>query len=395
MIKRNVFGKIFSILNESRKFIHVLAGPRQVGKTTVINQVLEEINIPSLYFSADDSAQAGKLWIQMNWEAARIKVKTEKLNDFILVFDEIQKIPDWTEMIKKLWDEDSLSKTPIKVVLLGSSTLLIQQGLTESLAGRFEITRLTHWLYPEMEKAFSFSVEQYIYFGGYPGAAALINDEERWKNYVRDSIVETTISKDILLIKRIDKPALLRQLFYLGASYSGQILSLNKMMGQLQDAGNTTTLSHYTELLDKAGMLKGLQKYASQQFRKRNSSPKFAVYDTAFLTVQLGTGFEKAVSDRSLWGRISESAIGAHLINQCVGKDIELFYWRESPDEVDFVLKKGGNAVAIEVKTGFKSESFKGMSTFIQSFPKSKPLLIGTGGIPIADFFKIEIEDLF
>ena len=395
MIKRKVFNRIFNILSESRKFIHVLAGPRQVGKTTVINQVIEEINIPSAYFSADDSTQTGKLWIQMNWEAARIKVKTEKLNDFILVFDEIQKIPDWTEMIKRLWDEDSLSKMPIKVVLLGSSTLLIQQGLTESLAGRFEITRLTHWSYPEMEQAFSFSVEQYIYFGGYPGAAALINDEERWKNYVRDSIVETTISKDILLMKRIDKPALLRQLFYLGASYSGQILSLNKMMGQLQDAGNTTTLSHYTDLLDKAGMLKGLQKYASQQFRQRNSSPKFIVYDTAFLTVQLGTGFKKAVSDRSLWGRIAESAVGAHLINQCVGKDIELFYWRESPDEVDFILKKGESIVAIEVKTGFKNESLKGMSKFIQSFPKSKPLLIGTGGIPVADFFKIEIEELF
>jgi len=361
----------------------------------VINQVIEEINIPSAYFSADDSTQTGKLWIQMNWEAARIKVRTEKLNDFILVFDEIQKIPDWTEMIKKLWDEDSLSKMPIKVVLLGSSTLLIQQGLTESLAGRFEITRLTHWSYPEMEQAFSFSVEQYIYFGGYPGAATLINDEERWKNYVRDSIVETTISKDILLMKRIDKPALLRQLFYLGASYSGQILSLNKMMGQLQDAGNTTTLSHYTELLDKAGMVKGLQKYASQQFRQRNSSPKFIVYDTAFLTVQLGISFEKAVSDRALWGRVAESAVGAYLVNQCVGKDIELFYWRESPDEVDFVLKKGENIVAIEVKTGFKNESLKGMSKFIQSFPKSKPLLIGTGGIPVADFFKIEIEELF
>ncbi len=395
MIKRKVFNRIFNILRESRKFIHVLAGPRQVGKTTVINQVLKEINIPSAYFSADDSTQTGKLWIQMNWEAARIKVKTEKLNDFILVFDEIQKIPDWTEMIKRLWDEDSLSKMPIKVVLLGSSTLLIQQGLTESLAGRFEITRLTHWSYPEMEQAFSFSVEQYIYFGGYPGAATLINDEERWKNYVRDSIVETTISKDILLMKRIDKPALLRQLFYLGASYSGQILSLNKMMGQLQDAGNTTTLSHYTDLLDKAGMLKGLQKYASQQFRQRNSSPKFIVYDTAFLTVQLGISFEKAVSDRSLWGRIAESAVGAHLINQCVGKDIELFYWRESQNEVDFVLKKGENIVAIEVKTGFKSESLKGMNTFIQNFPKSKPLLIGTGGIPVADFFKIEIEELF
>ncbi len=395
MIKRKIFDRIFNILHESRKFIHVLAGPRQVGKTTVIHQALEEINIPSAYFSADDSTQAGKLWIQMNWETARIKVKTENLKEFILVFDEIQKIPDWTEMIKKLWDEDTLSKTPIKVVLLGSSTLLIQQGLTESLAGRFEITRLTHWSYPEMENAFSFSVQQYIYFGGYPGAATLINDEERWKNYVRDSIVETTISKDILLIKRIDKPALLRQLFYLSTSYSGQILSLNKMMGQLQDAGNTTTLSHYIELLDKAGMVKGLQKYASQQFRRRSSSPKFIVYDTAFLTVQLGISLKNAISDRSLWGRIAESAVGAHLVNQCVGKDIELFYWRDGPDEVDFILKKGGNIVAIEVKAGLKNDSLKGMGTFIQNFPKSKPILIGTGGIPVEEFFRIEIEELF
>jgi len=394
-MKRSVFDNIYNRMREGRKSIQVLMGPRQIGKTTVINQVLDEIDIPHAYFSADASSQAGASWIQTSWEHARLEVKNDNLNDFILVLDEIQKIAEWTEMVKKLWDEDTLNKTPIKVVLLGSSSLLIQQGLTESLAGRFEIIRMTHWSFEEMKKAFSFSVEEFIYFGGYPGAAELIKDEDRWRNYVRDSIIETTISKDILLMKRVDKPALLRQLFYLGASYSGQILSLNKMMGQLQDAGNTTTLSHYSDLLDKAGMLKGLQKYASQQFRKKNSSPKFAVYDTSFLTVQLGISLDQAFSDKSVWGRIAESAVGAHLINQSVIKDFEVFYWRKSPYEVDFVLKKGQKSVAVEVKTGFKKDNLKGMSLFLQSFPNSRPYLVGNGGIGLEEFFNTDVDHMF
>ncbi len=395
MIKRKVFPIIFNRLLEPRKYIQVLAGPRQVGKTTVINQVLEEINVPHAYYSADAVTDSGKVWVQQKWEQARLLIRTQELPEFIIVFDEIQKIADWTEIVKKLWDEDSVSGMPVKVVLLGSSSLLMQQGLTESLAGRFEIIRITHWSFQEMKEAFSFSVEQFIYFGGYPGAASLIDDEERWKSYIRDSIIETTISKDILLMKRIDKPALLKALFYLGAGYSGQILSLNKVTGQLQDAGNTTTLSNYIELLDSAGMIKGLQKYASQQFRKRGSSPKFAVYDTAFLTVMLDTSYRKAVQDSALWGRIAESAVGAHLINQCAGRDIGLYYWRESPDEVDFVIKKGSHLAAIEVKTGMKKESLRGMERFIGNFPDARPYLAGTGGIPVEDFLKIKIENLF
>ena len=394
-IKRAVFDSIYNRMNEKRKFIQVLIGPRQIGKTTVINQVLEEINIPHAYFSADSSAQAGVSWIQTCWEQARLEVKKGKLEDFILVLDEIQKINEWTEMVKKLWDEDTISKTTIKVVLLGSSSLLIHQGLTESLAGRFEMIRMTHWSFDEMQKAFSFSIEEFIFFGGYPGASELIKDEERWRNYIRDSIIETTISKDILLMKRVDKPALLKQLFYLGSFYSGQILSLNKMMGQLQDAGNTTTLSHYLELLDKSGMLKGLQKYASQQFRKKNSSPKFTVYDTSFLSVQLGINLDQAFSDRSAWGRIAESAVGAHLLNQSVLNDFEVFYWRDSPYEVDFVLKKGRKLVAVEVKSGLKKGNLIGISDFLQNFPDSRPFLIGTGGIPIEEFLKTDINDMF
>ncbi|MDZ7767125.1 MAG: DUF4143 domain-containing protein [Melioribacteraceae bacterium] len=270
----------------------------------------------------------------------------------ILVIDEVQKVENWSEQVKKEWDRDRAGEVDLQVILLGSSRLLLQRGLTESLAGRYESTYMGHWSYPEMNSAFGLSADEFVWFGGYPGSAALIDDESRWKQYVRDSLIETTVSKDILMMTRVDKPALMKQLFELGCEFSGQILSYNKMLGQLHDAGNTTTLSHYLHLLDTAGLLAGLDKFSPNKIRQRASSPKLQVHNTALMSAQYPESFEKLKGRPAEWGRWVESAVGAHLLNATLNSDLELMYWRHSNDEVDFVLQKGEQVIGIEVKSG-------------------------------------------
>ncbi len=376
--------------------MQVLTGPRQSGKTTLIQQVLAEIDIPSHYAGADAVEATSNLWVEQQWETARLKLKEQySKGAFLLVLDEVQKIPDWTEAIKKLWDEDSAHKLPLKVALLGSSPLLIQKGIAETLAGRFELIRIPHWSYKEMKEAFNFSLDRFLFFGGYPGAAPLTRDEQRWKNYVNDSLIETTVSRDIFMMSRVDKPALLRRLFELGCQYSGQILSLNKILGQLQDAGNTTTLSHYLELLMAAGMLMGLQKYAPKKVRQRASSPKFQVLNTALISAQTGQSFKEAKHNFEFWGRLVESAVGAHLVNESVNTGLEVFYWREGNKEVDFVLKKGNKIAALEVKSGKKKTALPGIDEFSKKYDTHKKYLIGRGGLELEDFFWLSPTDLF
>ena len=395
MFKRYAYKKIFSRLTEPRRFIQALSGPRQVGKTTLIQQVLKEIGIPGHYASADAVSTASPVWLQQQWETARIKHKSGlHKKGFILVIDEIQKISGWSDTMKLLWDQDTRNRLNIKVVLLGSAPLLVQKGLTESLAGRFELFRIPHWSYSEIRKAFGFSPEQFIYFGGYPGAAGFISDENRWRHYIRDSLIETTISKDIFMMTRVDKPALLRNLFEIGCSYSGQIVSLNKMLGQLHDAGNVTTLSHYLDLLAGAGMITGLQKYSPKKITEKASSPKLQVLNTALITAQTDTGFDETRLDRERWGRLVESAIGAHLINITQGTDVAVLYWRDRNREVDFVLKKGKELIAVEVKSGRAKTSLPGMDAFSNNYRAKKLLLVGGGGIEIYEFLGMDYEQL-
>ncbi|MBI5676560.1 MAG: ATP-binding protein [Nitrospirae bacterium] len=395
MFKRYAYKKIFSRLTEPRKFIQALSGPRQVGKTTLIQQVMKDIGIPGHYVSADAVSAASPVWLQQQWETARIKHKSNlHKKGFILVIDEIQKIPGWSNTVKLLWDQDTGNHINIKVVLLGSAPLLVQKGLTESLAGRFEMFRIPHWSYSEIRDAFGFSPEQFIYFGGYPGAAGLITDENRWRHYIRDSLIETTISKDIFMMTRVDKPALLRNLFEIGCSYSGQIVSLNKMLGQLHDAGNVTTLSHYLDLLAGAGMITGLQKYSPKKIAEKASSPKLQVLNTALITAQTDTGFEKTRLDGERWGRLVESAIGAHLINITQGTDVAVLYWRDRNREVDFVLKKVKELIAVEVKSGAGKTSLPGMEAFSKNYRAKKLLLVGGGGIGVDEFLGMDFEQI-
>jgi len=394
MIERTYIEQLNRRLAEPRNFIQVVMGPRQVGKTTLINQLLQKITIGYVFESADAVLNSNLVWLHQVWETARLKKRISGASEFLLVIDEVQKIENWSLIVKQNWDRDTREGTNIKVVLLGSSRLLIQKGLTESLAGRFETIYMGHWSFTEMEAAFGWNIEQYIFFGGYPGSASLIGDEERWENYIKDSLIETSISKDILMLTRVDKPALLKRLFEIGSLYSGQILSFTKLMGELQDAGNTTTLSHYLDLLSGSGLLGGLGKYAGNVIRQRSSSPKFQVYNNALLSAQTNHKFSEMVINPKKWGRLVESSVGAHLINHSISERYQIYYWREINDEVDFVLEKNGKVIAIEVKSGRRADN-RGMRIFSQKFHPGQLLLVGNEGIGVEDFLRINPGNLF
>lgn len=386
-------GVLEARLNEPRRFLQVVAGARQVGKTTLVEQVLAAAGRPSIYASADEPTLRDAAWLAAQWDRGRMTAAESGKAWAVLALDEIQKVSGWSETVKRLWDEDTRARRPLRVVLLGSSPLLMQQGLTESLAGRFEILHLPHWSYGEMGAAFGFSLEQYLYFGGYPGAAPLIGDPTRWRRYLLDALIETTIARDVLLMTRVDKPALLRRLFELGCRYSGQVLSYSKMLGQLHDAGNTTTLAHYLDLLSGAGMLTGIPKYASKPVRQRGSSPKLQVLNTALMTAQRGLSPEEARADREFRGRLIESAVGAHLANAAAGGTCEVFYWRERNREVDFVVRKGKALVAIEVKSGRAPDTLPGLGVFAETFKPRRTLLVGNEGVPLEEFLSRPVVD--
>jgi predicted AAA+ superfamily ATPase len=371
-------------LHEPRRFIQVVAGPRQVGKSTLVRQAAGMLAMPIHYVSADEPSLRGVAWVAQQWEAARLAGKGAE--GAVLVLDEIQKIPAWSETVKRLWDEDTRSSCPLKVVLLGSAPLLIAQGLTESLAGRFETTLLPHWSFTEMRAAFGWSLDEFIFYGGYPGAAPLIGEPQRWARYIQDSLIETSISRDVLLLTRVHKPALLRRLFELACRYSAQALSYTKMLGQLQDAGNSTTLAHYLELLAGAGMVRGLPKYAGDVARSRGSSPKLQVLNTALMTASCGYSLAEARADPEFWGRLVESAVGAHLGNAQLCGECSLYYWREGNLEVDFIVTAKRKLSAIEVKSGRAPLAHSGMAAFAQSFKPSRTLLVGGDGIALEDF---------
>jgi hypothetical protein len=372
---------------EPRRFIQVIVGPRQVGKTTLVHQVLASSDIAHRYASADEPTLRGLSWVEEQWNAARLLPEQTESDNGILILDEIQKIPGWSETVKRLWDEDTAAKRRLKVILLGSAPLLIQRGLTESLAGRFEMIHLSHWAYTEMRDAFEWQLDHYIFYGGYPGSAPLIEDPARWSRYILDALIETTISRDVLLLTRVDKPALLRRLFELACSYSGQVLSYTKMLGQLQDAGNTTTLAHYLHLLAGAGMVLGLPKYSAGAVRRRASSPKLQVMNTALMTAPSGLTLPDAQADRAFWGRLVESSVGAHLANAQARGECRVYYWRAGDREVDFVVETARKTLtAIEVKSATASRIHTGMEAFDREYHPTRKLLVGEGGIPVEDF---------
>ena len=397
-IRRNTLAIFTARLQEPRRFLQVVAGPRQVGKTTLVRQALaalqqspQGLGIAQHSVSADNPGLVGSSWLTAQWETAR--ALAAQAGACVLVLDEVQKLPSWTEEVKRLWDEDTRSGRDVRTVILGSAPLLMARGLTESMAGRFEMTRMGHWRYNEMREAFGFTLDQFIYYGGYPGAATLIGNEARWAAYVRDALIETTISKDVLLMSPVQKPALLRRVFDLACRYSGQELSYQKMMGQLSDAGNTTTLAHYLHLLEGAGMVCGLQKYAGQVVRQRASSPKLQVFNTALMgaiAATEGFGYARLRATPQLWGRVTESAVGAELLARNLEHSSTqplVYYWRDGTSEVDYVVRHQGDLFAYEVKSGVHTGNVSGLDAFCKHHSAVRPLVLGAGGLSLEAWF--------
>lgn len=394
MYKKAEYQIIKNRIEEQRKFIQVIMGPRQVGKSTVVKQVLKDCEMPYQLFSADNVPKSDNTWISTCWDAVRSIYENDKSKPILLVIDEIQKIKNWSEAVKKEWDEDTFNDRNIKVLILGSSRVLLERGLSESLAGRFEVIRMTHWNYLEMKECFNFNLDQYLFYGGYPGIGTMIDDDERCQEYIQSSIIDATLQKDILWDTPIGKPALLRQTFELGAAYSGQMLSLTKMLGSLQDAGNTVTLSGYLRLLDESGLLCALQRYSVDNARRRASIPKFQVYNNALKTVFRPYTFVQAKADRTEWGHIFESGIGAYLVSQAYINRFEVFYWHEGNEEVDFILRKKDSIIAIEVKSNAE-KSTVGLTNFKTTFNPHRAFLVGSGGISAEEFLSLDIRTLF
>jgi len=420
IFKRKLEEKLVSRLSEKPNLIQIVGGPRQTGKTTLVRQACEEIysksKKTSLYCAVDQPTSIGQPqaqvagyeelvtapkapdidWLVRQWEKARSNARSEdcKENGHILVLDEIQKIPNWSEAVKGLWDEDHSEKLNLHVVLLGSSPLLMQQGISESLLGRFEILESHHWSYLEMAEAFNINIDEYIYFGGYPGAAALIRDEQRWKKYVQSSLIDPYLINDIMVMARVDKPALLKNTFEMSCEYSSQIISLNKMKGQLQNAGNETTISNYLYLLSRAGLVTGIQKYSGSKTMQRASSPKINVMNTGLMSCYSGYTFEQARADRTFWGRMVESSVGAHLLNT-IENNSAVCYWRDKGSEVDFIVKRNKELLAIEVKSGEKAKNLGGLKKFADKYKNTKVLLVGADGISLQEFLSYSIDHWF
>ncbi len=393
--ERPVVQDIIQGMGAKKKLLHIITGPRQVGKTTAALQIADKWKGEVVNASADLPLPPGPEWIRAQWEnAARKASSSVGGQDVLLILDEVQKVHGWSEAVKELWDTECRENTGIQVIVLGSSSLLIQKGLSESLAGRFFLYRCSHWDFGEMEQAFSWDIDHWLFFGGYPGAAPFIEKEDIWCQYVTDSLIETVLAKDVLQLQAVTKPALLRHLFLLAAVHPAQILSYNKMLGQLQDAGNTTTLSHYLKLLESAFLASGLELFKQGKLAKRGSSPKLVIWNNGLINALIGDSFEKSRADHSWWGRLIENAVGAHLLNYLGALPYSICYWRDRGVEVDFVIKTPKKIWAVEVKSG-KPQDARGLSRFCIQYPEAKPLILGPQGMGFDEFFRSDPRELF
>lgn len=361
--------------------IQIAVGPRQVGKTTALRQFLEEWPGSKTYATADQLTPPNEHWLAETWRNARTLPGRAPL----LVVDEIQKVPRWSEVVKLLHDEDVGLKKPLRVVLLGSSALMIQRGMRESLAGRFQLIACPHWSYSECRRAFGWTLDQFLFFGGYPGAVPLIDDFRAWKDYIQNSLLETVIGRDIPAIQRVDHPALFRQTLGLACGHPAEVLSLQKMLGQLQDRGSINTLANYLELLAGAFLVEPVRKFSPRALRVRVSSPKLIARNNAVVTALRGVSFKETSEDRAFWGRLVENAAGAALLNAAE----TVYYWSDRDKEVDFVVQRGKEVLAVEVTTAEK-HSDAGLKSFLHRHPGARAVRIGGPGsdISLENFFE-------
>ena len=383
MYQRSIVKTIARRMREPRRFMQIVIGPRQTGKTTAVNQALESVGIPNLYREVGEHGESAD-WVRAQWYQARSLIVGGN-KSALLVIDEIQYVKNWADAVKALWDEDARAGIDLRVVLTGSSATLLRSGMSESLAGRFELIRCTHWTYTECREAFGFSLDAFLYFGGYPGAAELRDDEARWASYITDSIIEPSIAKDVLALEDVRNPALLRRLFYLGAPYSAQEVSYRKLLGQLDDRGNTATIAHYLDLLAQAGMMSGLLKFDPKLLREKSSSPRLLVHNTALMTAAYGRRRKFLLDDPELKGHLVESAIGAYLVARAAEEGFSINWWREGNREVDFVISDEFHTTAIEVKSG-RVKSTGGLTEFVLRFPEARTIVVGSPECSLEDF---------
>lgn len=386
--RRPVVSTLVSRMNETRRYIQMLIGPRQTGKSTAIRQALEQVDLPRhIALASIDSSSRD--WLRAQWVQARNLV-TPDSPSALLVIDEVQLVDQWSAAVKELWDEDAWSGIDLRVMLSGSSSPLLQKGLTEGLTGRFEVIRSTHWSFAECREAFGYTLDEFLYFGGYPGSAPLRQDQQRWLAYMNDSVIDPSIAKDVIALDAVRKPALMRKLFQIGAPYSEQELSYRKILGQMDDAGNTTTIAHYLDLLGSAGLLRGLQKYDPKLIREKASSPRLMVYDTSLMTATYGPYRDFLLTDPERKGHLVESAVGAYLLAQANERRFDVHWWREGTSEVDFVISQAGESVAVEVKSG-RVKSLKGLTAFVSRFPEARTLVVGSAECPLERFLSGEV----
>ena len=388
--ERSLAPLLVSELEKKQSVFQVLIGPRQVGKTTIARQVMDKLPFPFIYASADNPLPPGPEWIETQWRRAEVEADRSG-GVVLLVLDEVQKVHGWSEVLKSRWDASIHTARDIRLLVLGSSALLIQAGLSESLAGRFFLHRCSHWTFQECVDAFGWDLPHWLYFGGYPGAAVFCNDESKWKRYVTDSLIETVLARDVLQLQKITKPTLLRHLFALAATFPAQILSYNKMLGQLQDVGNTTTIAHYLRMLETAFLVSGLELFSRGSARKRGSSPKLLIWNNALVNALSNRSFDESIADASWWGRLVENAVGRYLLNMLSSADYTITYWRYKDREVDFVITRGAKLWAVEVKSG-RGGKTPGLESFRARYQDARILVVGDQGVPLQEFFSTPAE---
>lgn len=348
--------------------VQVLTGPRQVGKTTLLLELARRL--PNAVYHAVDTPEAAMPgWWEAIWRDVQSRTKH---GPAVVLLDEIQYLANWDRLMKAKVDEIQRNKLAVNVAVSGSSALLVGRGLKETMAGRFEKLRLLHWSAADLQAAFSLTddeaVAHLVRRGSYPGAFPLRADSARWRAYLRDSIIEPAIGRDILLMEPVRKPALLRQLFLVCLGHPAEIVSLQKLAGELHAAGALETVAHYLAVLEQAYLVAGLEKFSPRMLRRRAAPPKIVVLNNALMAA-----LEEVSDAHPRWGLWVENACLAHAWN----RGQELFYWREEPLEVDGVFMGSWGNWAVEVKAGsFSARDLGGLLEFCRRYPEFQPLVL-------------------
>jgi uncharacterized protein len=357
MMKTEYTASYTSVLNVMRQrltepapgHVQVLTGPRQVGKTTLLLELAKHWGKRALYAAADTPEASLPGWWEQQWQRAE---QLAQSRGAVLLIDEIQYLAHWSRLLKAGIDRVRRERIALHVVVSGSSSLHIGKGARETMAGRYERLQLLHWSAAEIAERFgvtaSKAVEQTVQYGSYPGAVSLLSDLTRWREYVRQSIMEPAVGRDLMMLETIRKPALLRQVFALCTGHPAEIISLQKLCGQLTDKGSLETVAHYLHVLEEAYLVAAVPKYSEKALRQRAAPPKLIVLNNAFLGATSNRLPPQPDAEPERWGRWVENACLAHAWN--AGQQV--CYWRAEPYEVDMVLDGSWGRWAIEVKSG-------------------------------------------